>query len=108
MGFHIDEIVDGVCYGTDSYNRATQVPATLLPMKGPGPLPGETWLISKQTTGLWSLVSIINNPDPPAVVGTTTDPLLLALVVALDAAGHINFTNTALSTEISATSEVSS
>ncbi len=61
MLFTINEVTDGMAYGTDSFNRPVTVPTFIQRAKGFPPLAGEQWIIEK-STGAWTLAAIVNNP----------------------------------------------
>jgi hypothetical protein len=90
MKITIQEITNGFAYGTDNFNRPIRVSASLLASKGPAPSPGETWLISKSLTGVWTLSHILNNPPPPVITGALDDGTALRCLLSyLDQIGYI-------------------
>ena len=90
MKITIQEVTNGFAYGVDNFNRPIRVSNTLLPSKGPVPMAGETWLISKTINGVWSFVNILNNPPPPVITGALDDGTALRCLLSyLDQIGYI-------------------
>ena len=90
MTFTIEEVTNGTAFGHDDFNRLVKVPVGTIASKGPIPMPGETWIISKTVQGFWTFVSIVNNPPPPVITGAHDDGTALACLLSyLDQIGYI-------------------
>jgi hypothetical protein len=61
MSFTIEEITNGLAYGTDNFGRPISVPVSTQRAKGFKPGVGEKWIISKDL-GNWTLAAILNDP----------------------------------------------
>lgn len=91
MVFTIEEVTNGIAYGHDNFNRLVQVQVGTIATKGPQPLPGEEWIISKTISGVWSFVSILHNPPPPVITGAQDDGTALRCLLSyLDQIGYID------------------
>lgn len=83
----VDDVTGNVAAVLDQYGKRHDVRADVRRGNGPWPRPGEVWLVDR-TLGHWTFAASIVT-DPPAVTGTTTDPVVQSLVAALAEMGLI-------------------
>lgn len=83
----VDDVTGTVAAVLDQYGKRHDIRVDVRRGKGSIPRPGEVWLVDR-TLGYWTFAASMV-ADPPAVTGTTTDPVVKSLVAALAAAGLI-------------------
>jgi hypothetical protein len=95
--FFVEEVTttQQIALGTNQLGQKARVPIGPMPAKGPAPMSGETWLISKNLNGVWIFAAILNNPGPPVITGSRSGgEALTSLLTQLAAIGIIKNTTT--------------
>ena len=68
---HITDIFGGFATGINQLGQYMRIPISTLPSKSIPPAVGETWVISRAVTGVWTFCAILTNPGIKATALTS-------------------------------------